>query len=229
MKVEKIIDNISYTYIFSNIKDLEEKLSTNDYKKTFSNLDNQIKISFKSDKNFDRLRLLVILSPIFIASFDNGKYKLEFLEKTIEKSNFKYGLYEKFFDDFSVDDYFNFYQNHKKNEDIILDSNFNINFSVNLMDDKYLLGLLVLIDDLIVDEKTCQDLLDYFAKIRDDIVINGRRSILANGIQAFYLAKYLVSWALDLYEIIRKNFPDDYYYIKDIYELTNNLKTISNK
>ena len=45
-----------------------------------------IKLIFPNDIESKRLKLLVILSPIFIASFDNGTYELEFLKNTIKKS-----------------------------------------------------------------------------------------------------------------------------------------------
>ncbi len=43
---------------------------------------NFIKYSFPNDKKNTRLKLLVTLSPIFIACFDNGNYELEFLKKS---------------------------------------------------------------------------------------------------------------------------------------------------
>ena len=51
------------------------------------------KLVFPNDEKNNNLKLLVILSPIFIASFDSGKEDLEFLNKTIENSKFPYGLY----------------------------------------------------------------------------------------------------------------------------------------
>ncbi len=82
-----------------------------------------------------------------------------------------------------------------------------------------------MVDALIEDDSNRQMLLQYFDQMRDDIVINGRRSILANGIQAFYLNKYLVVWMLDLINFIKENDPDSYKYLQAIFDLINNLKT----
>lgn len=68
----------------------------------------------------------------------------------------------------------------------------------------------------------------YFKEIRDDIVINGRRSILANGIQAFYLSKYVVVWMLDLISFIKEKNPGAFKYLLPIYKLASNLKTPRN-
>lgn len=228
MKVEIIKNGRSYVYDFANTKELEKDLK-NKASKDFKDTDDEDKLvfSFKTDPDYKKLRLLVILSPIFIAIFDNGKTDLEFFRNNLTKSNFTYGLYEKFFQDFSLKDYLSFYQNHEKNEDIMVDENLTVSFTINEMDPVYILALAALIEGLILDDKTREELLDYFAKMRNDIVINGRRSILANSIQAFYLSKYVVAWALDLYKIIEKDHPDLYSYIIPIYKLTDNLKTPS--
>lgn len=225
MIVKKIISNKEYIYKFDSTFQLEKKFSLDDfdlYKEKSE--DDKLIISFKSDKEFKRMKLLIILSPIFIASFDNGTNELDFFKGMLQKSNFTFGLYENFFQNFNLKEYLDFYKSHDKLEDIMLDKNFNVKFTLNLIDNKYMLALISLIEGLILDEKTCDNLLDYFAKIRNDIVINGRRSILANGIQAFYLSKYVVVWALDLYKIIEENHPDLYCFIEPIYKLTNNLK-----
>ncbi|EEB35131.1 hypothetical protein ANHYDRO_02098 [Anaerococcus hydrogenalis DSM 7454] len=77
---------------------------------------------------------------------------------------------------------------------------------------------------MIFSKYTRKNLISYFKEIRNDIVINGRRSILANDIYAFYLSKYLVNWALDLMKIARYKDNDRFIYINEIYKLTNNLK-----
>ena len=82
-----------------------------------------------------------------------------------------------------------------------------------------------MVDSLIEDDKNRKTLLKFFAKMRNDIVINGRRSILANGIQAFYLNKYVVVWALELFDFIKENKTDTSKFLEPIYDLTNNLKT----
>lgn len=186
-----------------------------------------IRIIFPSDDNFKRLRLLVILSPIFIASFDSGKNQLEFLKNTIDNSKFAYGLYPKFFECFDMDDYRKSYKDYQVKEDIYLNENNDIEFVVNPMDDSYLDSLLCLIDKLIIDENNLNYFLDYFAKIRNDIVINGRRSILANGIQGFYLSKYVVVWMIDLCDYLLRDNPDLHEKLNPIYSLSSNLKTIS--
>lgn len=226
MILSKIESGFKFDYKFNSIADLEEKLNNKIYdskEKTKSN--DKIIISFKADEKYKRLSLLIILSPILISIFDNGKTELEYLKNNLNISNFKYGLYETFFENFDLEQYFSFYDNHPKNEDIIMDKNLNIYFSINHMQDKYILALTSMVESLILNESQMQALLAYFAKIRNDIVINGRRSILANGIQAFYLSKYVVIWALNLFKIIEDNNIENYKYIKPIFELTNNLKT----
>lgn len=188
-----------------------------------------IRLIFPSDDNFKRLRLLVILSPIFIASFDSGKNQLDFLRNTIANSKFSYGLYPKFFEDFDIDDYIKSYKDYQVKEDIYLNENDYIEFVINPMDDSYLDSLLCLIENLIIDEANLNYFLDYFAKIRNDIVINGRRSILANGIQGFYLSKYVVVWMIDLCNHLLENNSDLLEKLNPIYSLSNNLKTIRQK
>ena len=185
------------------------------------------KLIFPNDKNNNNLKLLVTLSPIFIASFDSGKNELEYLSKTIEKSKFPYGLYPKFFADFDVDEYKKAYKNYEVEEDIYLNEQNNIEFRINPIKDIYLDSLIALIEALIIDEKSNQHFTKYFAEMRDDIVRNGRRSILANGIQGFYLSKYVVVWMLDLCQYVMDHKPEKKENIRPIYNLANTLKTPS--
>lgn len=185
-----------------------------------------IKFSLANDENNFRLRLLVTLSPIFIACFDNGNEELEFLKDTIKNSNFTYGLYPYFFEEFSKKKYFEDYSKLSPNEDIILNPDGIIDFYVNPMDEKYIVALKTLIESLIINEKSNKYWTEFFKKIRNDIVINGRRSILANGIQGFYLNKYVLVWMIDLCDYIKINNPEDYQNLIPIYELSSNLKTI---
>ena len=184
-----------------------------------------IKYSFANNPDNSRLRLLVILSPIFIACFDNGSYELEFLKNTIKKSAYPYGLYPNFFEYFNKDTYFKEYENKKASEDIILNKNACIDFYINPMDDKYIRSLKSLIDGLIIDESANKHWIAYFKKMRNDIVINGRRSIIANGIQGFYLNRYVLVWMMDLCDYIKENNPSLYPDLLAIFNLASNLKT----
>lgn len=186
-----------------------------------------IKYSFLNDGDNNRLKLLVTLSPIFIACFDNGSYELEFLKNTIKKSDYPYGLYPNFFEGFDKDSYFKEYENKKVNEDIILKRDGSINFYVNPMEEKYVIALKNLIEGLILDSEANKYWNEYFKKIRNDIVINGRRSIIANGIQGFYLNKYVLVWMMDLCDYIKENNYNLYEDILPIYHLSSNLKTIA--
>ena len=181
--------------------------------------------SFANNPDNSRLRLLVILSPIFIACFDNGTYDLEFLKNTIKKSAYPYGLYPNFFEDFNKDTYFREYENKKANDDIILNKNACIDFYINPMDDQYIRSLKSLIEELIIDESANKHWIAYFKKMRNDIVINGRRSIIANGIQGFYLNRYVLVWMMDLCDYIKENNPSLYPDLLDIFNLASNLKT----
>ena len=183
-----------------------------------------IKYSFANSSDNSRLKLLVTLSPIFIACFDNGVYQLEFLKQTIEKSNFPYGLYPNFFEGFDKDNYFEIYQGIFASEDIILNKDESIDFYINPMDDKYIRSLKALIEGLIIDNQANKFWTNYFKKIRNDIVINGRRSIIANGIQGFYLNKYVLVWMMDLCDYIKENSPKLYPDVLAIYNLSSNLK-----
>lgn len=220
----KIIKNKKiYSYQYKDVFDLDFKLKNRDFYKLENTNDvDKVIISINNDKNFESLRLLVILSPIFITIFDNST-SLEFFKKNLEESNFEYGLYPNFFEDFSKDAYFEFYRKNEKKEDIILNENNEINFTINLVEDKYILSLVSLIE-VIFSKYNRKNLIEYFEEIRNDIVINGRRSIIANDIYAFYLSKYLVNWALDLMKIAKYKDKDRFIYIKEIYKLTNNLK-----
>ena len=212
-----------YQYNAKDVFELDNKLKVKDFSKLEKTSEEEkIIINFKNDKENETLRLLVILSPIFITIFDNST-NLEFFRENLEKSNFKYGLYPNFFEDFSKEKYFEFYENHKKIEDIILNKDESIDFTINYIENKYILALLAMIE-VIFSKYNRKNLINYFKEIRNDIVINGRRSILANDIYAFYLSKYLVNWALDLMKIARYKDEKRYFYIKEIYKLTNNLK-----
>lgn len=193
-----------------------------------SQIEDWFSISVMNDLKSEKLKLLVILSPILIASFDKGSFELEFLKKTIEKSSFPYGLYPNFFKDLNKDKYFYHYKDWDKNsisEDIILNKDGRIDFYINPLPDSYLRALVVMVDTLIEDYSNRKELLKYFDKMRDDIVINGRRSIIANGIEAFYLNKYVVVWMLELIELIKTKKPGASRFLGPIFDLVSNLKT----
>ena len=95
------------------------------------------------------------------------------------------------------------------------------------MEEKYVIALKNLIEGLILDSEANKYWDDYFKKIRNDIVINGRRSIIANGIQGFYLNKYVLVWMMDLCDYIKENNSNLYEDILPIYNLSSNLKTIA--
>lgn len=184
-----------------------------------------VKIIFPNDLENKRLRLLVTFSPILIASFDNGCYELEFLKNSIEKSKYPYGLYPNFFQGLSIDEYRKSYDKYNPVEDIFLNKENNIEFLINPMENQYLDALVSIIESVIIDPKANYYYTDYFKEIRNDIVINGRRSILANGIQGFYLSKYVVVWMIDIINFIKENNPKAYENLKTIEFLANNLKT----
>ncbi|WP_151409128.1 hypothetical protein [Anaerococcus sp. Marseille-P9784] len=184
-----------------------------------------VKVIFPNDLEYKRLRLLVTLSPILIASFDNGRYELEFLKNSIEKSKFPYALYPNFFQGFSIENYRKYYANYNPAEDVFLNKENNIEFIINQMDNQYINALTSIIENVIIDPKANYYFTDYFKEIRNDIVINGRRSILTNGIQGFYLSKYVVVWMIDIINFIKENNPKAYEDLKIIEFLANNLKT----
>lgn len=223
MKIKIIKDNNLYYYEAKDSFELNNKLISNSYYsyKEESKSD-RIEILIENDDNDEILKLLVILSPIFITVFDNSK-DLEFFRKNLKSSNFTYGLYPYFFEGFNRDKYFKFYESHEKNEDIILNKDNTIVFTINYIEDKYLIALISLME-VLFNKYNRRMLIDYFKKIRNDIVINGRRSILANDIYAFYLSKYLINWALDLMKIARYKDKKRFELIRPIYELSNNLK-----
>lgn len=219
MRVEKISDTSKKLYNFETSRDLLEKLQEDTCGKAYDYLNFYI----KNDNDSNKLKLLVILSPIFIASFDSSNKTLDFFKNAIAKSNFTYALYEHFFP-FDEEKYFDFYRGHDSSEDIILGEDGFIRFRVNPLDDDYIVVLAYLIEKLIEDDSSRQGLLRYFAKIRNDIVINGRRSILANGIQAFYLSKYVVVWMLIICERLMKKDNDARAILMPIYDKLNKLQ-----
>lgn len=225
MIVNKVINNKKTCFKIGNSYNFEKASESK------IQFEDHFSINIANDDKNEKLKLLVILSPIFISSFDNGNTKLEFLKKTIQNSAYPYGLYPKFFDNFNKDQYFADYKDWDKNsikEDIILNEDGTIDFYINPIPDSYLLSLIAMIYCLIEDDDNRKDLLKYFAKIRDDIVINGRRSILANGIQAFYLNKYVVVWMLELIDFVKEKNPSSKSYLKAIEEAVNKLKTPAN-
>ncbi|MDO5047791.1 MAG: hypothetical protein Q4D88_04505 [Anaerococcus sp.] len=213
MRLELIKDKNKLGFDFKDTKDLSQSLNK-DFDHDYLNL------YIKNDRDNKNLSLLVILSPILISSFDSSLDELSFFKKTMEESNFTYGLYPYFFP-FDKEKYFNFYKNHKKKEDISLEDSY-IRFKLNPLDYPYILSLVYLIEKL-MEKKRRDKLLDYFAEIRNDIVINGRRSILANGIRAFYLSKYVCVWMLILIKKIEDE-PLARDFLSPIYEKINNLQ-----
>lgn len=222
MILNKFDHNKKISYQVNDNYNLEEISQIN------SKIKNCYSLTIVNDNDNDKLKLLVILSPIFIAAFDNGKYELEFLKKNIETSPYPFALYPSFINNFDKKNYLAVYKSRDKTiltEDIILKADNTIDFYFNTLENKYLISLLSMVDSLIEDKNNRKNLLKYFDKMRDDIVINGRRSIIANGIQAFYLNKYVVVWIIDLINFIKDNNPDSYKYLQAIFDLINNLKT----
>lgn len=226
MKIEVLKGGEKRTYTFEDVKDLEEKIKKKEFFPEKTNDGDSTYIYLKDSPDHQVLRLLVILSPIIISCFDTGKEELEFFKEGLKLSNFKYGLYPNFFEGFDLKTYFDFYESHPKNEDILLEEGGEITFNLNYLEEDFLLSLSALIACLILNEKNRQSLLTYFAAMRNDIVINGRRSILANGIQAFYLNKYVAVWTMDLGELIKKTSAKDFEYFMPVLEATSSLKRL---
>lgn len=221
MKVIKVLDNKKVEIKYQTTRQLEEKLATRKSELSGEYL-KEVKFVIKNDDEDQMLKLLVILSPIFLATFDSSKEELGFFKEKLDDSNFPYGLYPDFFP-FSENDYKSFYKNAENKEDIYLNKNQEIEFSLNPLLDKYILALAYLIEHLIVDDKNRDALLDYFDEIRNDIVINGRRSILANGIQAFYLSKYVLVWMMTFCENLMEE-KEGELFLGPIYQRINSLK-----
>lgn len=219
-KLVKVYEDSSLDISYKDPKSLKEELEEKSFDKDTLK---EIKFIISCGDDLTKLRLLVTLSPIFIASFDSSEVELSYFREKIEESNFSYGLYPNFFS-FDENAYRKFYAENEIKEDIYLTEDRDIIFSLNLLDDKYILALAYLLDKLIIDDNNRERLTDYFAKMRDDIVINGRRSILANGIQAFYLSKYVVVWMLIFCEGLMETYEDARFYLDPIYEKINKLK-----
>lgn len=219
-KLVKIYENYSLEIPYQDSKSLKKSLKEISCKKDYLK---EIKFIIPCSDDLTRLKLLVTLSPIFIACFDSSKSELEYFIEKIGESNFSYGLYPNFFS-FDENVYRKFYAENKIKEDIYLTEDRDIIFSLNPLDDKYILALAYLLEKLIIDDCNREKLNDYFAKIRDDIVINGRRSIIANGIQAFYLSKYVVVWMLIFCEDLMETYEDARFFLDPIYEKINKLK-----
>ncbi|MCI5972513.1 MAG: hypothetical protein MRZ08_05675 [Anaerococcus sp.] len=220
MKMIKVLTSGNLSYTYNNSSDLKDKLEEVRDDNDLS----EVKFLITSDKDHEKLALFVILSPIFLACFDSSIEELEFFKEKISKSNFPYGLYPEFFP-FDEDKYRKFYKDKEIKEDIFLNEEGFIEFTINPIGDKYILALAYLIEKLIEDDKNRNKLLTYFDKIRNDIVINGRRSILANGIQAFYLSKYVLVWMIEIMDKLMDKGKKSEIYLKPLYERLTNLKT----
>lgn len=219
-KLVKIYENYSLEISYKDPKNLRKSLEEKPCDKDTLK---EINFIISCGDDLTRLELLVTLSPIFIACFDSSESELGYFREKIEKSNFSYGLYPNFFS-FNENAYRKFYSENEIKEDIYLTEDRDIIFSLNPLDDKYIIALSYLLEKLIIDNCNREKLTDYFAKIRDDIVINGRRSILANGIQAFYLSKYVVVWMLILCKGLMETYEDARLFLNPIFEKTNKLK-----
>ncbi|WP_311516097.1 hypothetical protein [uncultured Anaerococcus sp.] len=220
-KLVRIFNDFSQTFSYDETLALKTQLKTT---KDFpENELREIKFLIPADEKLDRLRLLVILSPILIATFDSSSDELSFFRKQIDKSSFPYGLYPNFFT-FNEEKYRDFYKNNPILEDIYLGEDKFITFTINPLKDDYILALDFLLEKLILEKENSSKLLAYFQEIRDDIVINGRRSILANGIQAFYLSKYVLVRDLILFEGLMERYEEEVSYLRPIYDRINTLK-----
>lgn len=220
-KLVKIFNSFSQNFSYDETLELRTQLKT--MKNFPENELREIQFLIPADEKLDRLRLLVILSPILIATFDSSSKELSFFRKQIAKSSFPYGLYPNFFT-FNEENYRDFYKNNPILEDIYLGEDRFITFAINPLKDDYILALDFLLEKLILDKENSSKLLAYFQEIRDDIVINGRRSILANGIQAFYLSKYVLVWDLILFEGLMEKYKEEISYLRPIYDRVSILK-----
>lgn len=219
MKMIKVFTSEILPYEYSSTSFLKDKMKNAcDYGDL-----REVKFIMDNDKENDKLMLLVILSPIFLACFDSSIEELDFFREKISNSNFPYGLYPDFFP-FDENIYRRFYKNRENKEDIFLNEEGLIEFTINPIKDKYILALAYLLEKLVEDDNNRKKLLKYFDKIRNDIVINGRRSILANGIQAFYLSKYVLVWMIEIMDKLIAEEIDGNIYLKDIYNRLENLK-----
>lgn len=220
MKMIKVFTSEILPYEYSSTSFLKDKMKNAcDYGDL-----REVKFIMDNDKENDKLMLLVILSPIFLACFDSSIEELDFFREKISNSNFPYGLYPDFFP-FDENIYRRFYKNRENKEDIFLNEEGLIEFTINPIKDKYILALAYLLEKLVEDDNNRKKLLKYFDKIRNDIVINGRRSILANGIQAFYLSKYVLVWMIEIMDKLMDKEKKSEIYLKPLYERLTNLKT----
>lgn len=219
MKMIKVLTSGNLSYSYNKSSDLKEKLEKDRKEEDL----NEVKFLIANDRDYEKLMLFVILSPIFIACFDSSSQELDFFRRKISNSNFPYGLYPEFFP-FDEEKYRSFYMNKENKEDIFLNEEGLIEFTINPLKDKYILALTYLIEKLIEDDNNRKKLLTYFAEIRNDIVINGRRSILANGIQAFYLSKYVVVRMIEIIDKLMAEEKNANIYLKANYDRLENLK-----
>lgn len=219
MKMIKVYASESLSYEYSTTSALKEKID-----KAFDYEDlREVRFIIDNDKDKEKLLLLVTLSPIFLASFDSSSEELDFFREKISSSNFAYGLYPEFFP-FDEEKYRLVYENKENKEDIFLNEEGLIEFTINPIGDEYILALAYLLEKLVEDDINRKKLLKYFDKIRNDIVINGRRSILANGIQAFYLSKYVVVRMIEIIDKLMAEEKNGNIYLNAIYDRLENLK-----
>ncbi|MDD7382979.1 MAG: hypothetical protein SOZ89_01260 [Peptoniphilaceae bacterium] len=210
-----IINFENESFEFNNVFELDKKLNRN-YESDF-----EIKFEI-DDFAEEKIKLLVTLSPIFNAIFDNGKKDeyCSFLKDLSKKSKYEYALYDNFFSDFNLK---NIEKNTTEFEDINIKDGF-ICFKFNNLANKYILGLVSMIETLVLNTSQRKLLLNYFKDLSDVIVKNSRRAVISNGNRAFILSKYVVVWFMELVKIIRIKFPDNYKYVKAIENLNLNLK-----
>ncbi|MCI5839153.1 MAG: hypothetical protein MRZ81_01190, partial [Peptoniphilaceae bacterium] len=127
-----IINFENESFEFNNVFELDKKLNRN-YESDF-----EIKFEI-DDFAEEKIKLLVTLSPIFNAIFDNGKKDeyCSFLKDLSKKSKYEYALYDNFFSDFNLK---NIEKNTTEFEDINIKDGF-ICFKFNNLANKYILGL----------------------------------------------------------------------------------------
>lgn len=178
------------------------------------------KISF--DYSYENFSLLCILSPILFCIFDNSSGEYVFLRNLWNNHRYDFGIFPEIF----PFDYDYYKKNRDENDDIYVDDK--INFTINKITKKDLFSLLILIDILILDKSMNYKLNSYFSKMRNQTIINGRRSILKNDLYAFYLSKYICVWIKEIFKIIRLLYPNEYKYLKYLNDLNEELSHLKN-
>lgn len=92
MKMIKVLTSGNLSYAYNKSSDLKKKLEKDRKEEHL----NEVKFLVANDRDYEKLMLFVILSPIFIACFDSSSQELDFLGEEFQILTFPTDFIQSF-------------------------------------------------------------------------------------------------------------------------------------